>query len=1440
MKNNFQQHLRFPFQLLLVVLFFLICPTVFSQNIHFERIPNELGLSQNLISALCQGRQGFIWVGTKDGLNRFDGYRFKVFQHDPFDSTTISDNNIKCILEDRRGWLWIGTSNGLNLMNRETETFRRFFPTNKVADTAPAIIENYPGLTDGDINALLEDREGNIWVGTVRNGLIKMEIPARDPNPERASFTVFRSTEEENSLWKNPVKKMIEDEEGSIWVHTKSQICLIQQDNENGDYEIKRLHWENVNPQWPGYRLEDFQYVDLGKQQVDQRFYSIFSDRAGAVWLTLAGGFAKWRPRQQSFAFYPLDVNLADYPIQPLAGAEGVDSFIDQSGRIWIGGLQTLVVYDTLTHKIVAQLHREAAGTPEFFKAGFQSMMEDVNHNIWIGTNGNGLYQYFPHKKRFSDQQDAMRWEGESLRAIYQTSDGTVWMGTASRKLLRMDWQTQKTEANILDKAKWPRTFDSEIDQIFAMEEDREGNLWVAASRGLFLFRLNAGKLLDWELFRIYEGEDFFPNVFDIQIDEEGSIWLLTHFEFGRFDPVTGQFDGHNYLGVSGGQKEIGNNFPCIFQQKKGLFWLGTRLGLLRFDAGTSRFTFFTSDPKNPNSLSHPLVKCIQADPADPERVLWIGTGGGGLNRFDTETGQFSHFKKSDGLPDNVIYAILGDESGNLWVSTNQGLSKFDPGTGIFKNYGVEDGLQNNEFNSGAYFKSKDGRLFFGGIGGFNAFLPSAVKNDTFLPPIIITNFKMANRSVDFKASGSPLKQSISLTKELVLTWRDNIFSFEFAALDYTEPGRNQYAYQLENFDEDWQYIGNQRTATFTNLDPGEYIFRVKGTNHDGTWNETGTSLKITILPPWWKTWWAWLGYVLLFSAVAFWFYQFQLKRKLEHAEAKKIKEMDVLKTRLYTNITHEFRTPLTVILGNQELMKTEIEKAFANSPIYVKESTISDFLISKISINRRNSQNLLRLISQLLDLSKLDSGMLKPDYVQADIVPYLEYLTKSFSSMAVEKNIRLVFYPEMRSLVMDFDEVKMQHIIYNLLSNALKFTEPGGKVVLHAQLSVSPLQGSGDQGQPILIMKVRDTGTGIPAENLPHIFDRFYQVDSTATRRGEGTGIGLALTKELVGMMGGSIRAKSDIKKGTEFIVLLPVNREAGTPFSESDYLTSKSLAKELVPDLAFPGFEEKGPNELVADDDKPLLLLIEDNRDVVAYLVSILKNDYQIVTAEDGQAGIEMALETIPDIIISDVMMPRKDGFEVCQALKTDERTSHIPIILLTAKATDEAKIAGLKTGADAYLMKPFNKEELFVRLEKLIELRRALQERYAGTSEGVTSSHTLTSKAEPSLDDIFMQKIQQAIAEKMGQPDFGVDDVYQELAISSTQLFRKMKALTGESPGRFIQKIRLKKAKVLLQSTELNISEIAYEVGFTDPGYFSRAFNKEFGMSPSAFRK
>lgn len=536
-----------------------------------------------------------------------------------------------------------------------------------------------------------------------------------------------------------------------------------------------------------------------------------------------------------------------------------------------------------------------------------------------------------------------------------------------------------------------------------------------------------------------------------------------------------------------------------------------------------------------------------------------------------------------------------------------------------------------------------------------------------------------------------------------------------------------------------------------------------------------------------------------------------QMLQEKEQNEARRLQELDQIKTRFYANITHEFRTPLTVIMGMIDNIRGY------------------DF---ERNLVRRNSRNLLRLVNQLLDLSKLESGAMKINWVQGDIIPYLQYLTESFSSAAQHKDIQLSFTSEVPRLIMDYDEDKIQQIIYNLISNALKFTPPGGNISIQAHRT------KGDRHE-LLTLKVKDTGAGIPADQLPFIFDRFFQVDGSTTRKGEGTGIGLALVRELVTQLGGDITVESEIDKGTTFQLQFPVKQSVATP--------AKKITAGLKPDTDRVGLQQyeldiaDTAREIAPTEGKPLLLLIEDNQDVVSYIVGLLNEAYTIETAFDGQAGIDKALAILPDIIISDVMMPKKDGFEVCTTLKTDERSCHIPIIMLTAKATEADRLTGLKTGADAYLMKPFNKEELLIRLQQLVVLRQTLQQYYSNT--------VFTQQSDPvppalkdqisNQDEQFLQKIHQLIDEKIGEADLNVDELCEAVHLSQSQLFRKMKALTGDPPSTFIRKIRLHKAKVLLQSTDLSISEIAYELGFTDPNYFSRAFSKLFDAPPSDFR-
>ncbi|MCB9331862.1 MAG: response regulator [Lewinellaceae bacterium] len=848
--------------------------------------------------------------------------------------------------------------------------------------------------------------------------------------------------------------------------------------------------------------------------------------------------------------------------------------------------------------------------------------------------------------------------------------------------------------------------------------------------------------------------------------------------------------------------------------------WLGTHgSGIFVFSKNAGKLLeHYTSDLNSKIRLSNNVVTSFFED---ENQNLWFGHATG-LGRLKSGGTTVENFEINPDEPMyNLVYGILPEDATNgstdfLWLSTNRGLYRFEVQSGVTMGFPLNHELNRAEFNRASYFKSKNGRLYFGtNSQGLYAFYPKEVlaiydglKGENL--PIVITHFSKFDRTT--KTDINPVS-ALQTIREIRLEYGERYFDLEFAVADYRIPGANYYTYMLEGYDEGWKKISrNNNRVHYENLPPGTYTLRMRGGLFKSSLPFNERSIRVRILPAWYETWWAYTLYALILFGSVYFIYRFNLKRQLEKQEAIRLIELDSLKTRLYTNITHEFRTPLTVIMGMADNIRGQENER---------------------NLIIRNSKNLLRLINQLLDLSKLDSGTMKMDIIQADIINYLRYLLESFHSMAQEKGISLEFDAAVPELVMDYDEVKLQHVAYNLLSNAIKFTAPSsnGSIVLRVKPTT-------ENGREILELSVQDSGIGIPAEHLPHIFDRFFQVDSSTTRKGAGSGIGLTLTKELVEMMGGTIAVKSTVDVGSTFIIRLPIKREAEKTSQPKPAAVSRSPKPDKPRHTTAPA-----PAEVEAGaDDKPQLLIIEDNPDIIAYLRSILGKDYAIETAPDGQAGIDKALEQVPDIIITDVMMPEKDGYEVCQTLKTDERTSHIPIIMLTAKATEADRVTGLKTGADAYLMKPFNKEELQVRLEKLIELRRALQQRYAraagplgilGLSEDKKPDST------PTLDDLFLEKIRQVIDEKIDRPELGIADLCATVHLGHTQVFRKLKALTGEHPTGFIRKVRLHKANVLLQTTTLSVSEIAYDLGFTDPAYFSRAFSQEFGVPPSGVR-
>jgi len=1353
---------------------------------HFSR---EQGLSSEMVSRVLQDSKGFLWIGTNNGLNRYDGVGFKVFKQDPDDTESLPYNDIMSLYEDRSGTLWAGTTAGLARYNPTKGNF-------SVYQTDP---KDPNSLSSNFINGMYEDKAGQFWVVSLDNGLNLMDRAkgtfkryAPDPNFSGSINATFSSQimpdrHQENAFW----------------------VCIKQK-------EWKLYHFNTIDKSFTGY---DLQAPELGQ------IFTMHEDRRGILWIGTDKRLVLFDTQKN--ALLPPENNTGIAPDFFTGVVKAI--FEDHTGTLWVGTFGNgLYETDPLTGQFKRYV-KDPADPGSFSSNAVTSIMEDRSGILWVGTATGGLNRLTREKNAFSRYTPYPDVPGtqNSVAAISMDRSGALWVGITRDGFFRMDreknkFQTVEALAKVMQSAKrWG---------VLDVCEDRDGRLWLA-SNVQSIFRLDA----DRKTLKKFAHDPDNPAslsgglISALLEDRSGNMWFGTLEGLDRLDGKTETFIHHQH--DSNQPASLADNFiSSIFEDRSGILWIGTGGGLSMMNPGSTTFrNFLHAGSSGKNQRSVEILTIFQ----DHTGAIWAGSPTGLYKLVFPNPGGdpvISRYTEKDGLLSNSVCGIQEDGQGRLWLNTYNGLSVFkNPGHDAqtapnFKNYD-EMKTRSGGFNN-AFLKMANGEMVLGDSKGVLIFHPDSLKDNPNIPLVTLTAFEKFDTK--HPEHGAIEEKGIADRTEVTLSYTNNIFTIHFSALDFREPGDNRYAYKLEGFSDNWIQLGTQRQVTFTNLDPGTYTFHVKGSNNDGAWNETGASLKIIITPPWWKTAWAYAMYVLLLIAAIAAFIRARLRYfknrtiELEQAvtkgtaqisaqkeqlevQAEKLHELDRLKTNFYTNITHEFRTPLTVILGMAEQAETYLE-----TPPLGRFRQAMDMI-------RRNGQNLLQLINQLLDLSKLDAGTLRLQLVQDEIIGYIGYLLESFQSFAETKNIQLEFAPALPALYMDFDPEKVQSIVANLVSNAIKFTPANGSVAVSIEL-LDP--GAAET----LAIRVQDTGLGIPADQVPYIFDRFYQVDGAHTRREEGTGIGLALVRELVKLMGGEIGVDSRPGEGATFTVSLPVHRSAAAAAA-----AAIPAAPAAIPVSQLPETPQNNREDL------PLLLIVEDNSDVAHYLQACVSDDYQVVIATDGQAGIERAFELVPDLIVSDVMMPEKDGFELCETLKNDERSSHIPIVLLTAKADMASRIKGLSRGADAYLAKPFHREELMVQLQALLQLRRSLQARY-------TSLAPLPANSDVGIqiEDRFLAKVRDLLTQNLADETFGVNEIAAGIYLSPSQLFRKIKALTGHSPTLYLRSLRLQKGRDLLKTTDLSIAEVAYEVGFSDPAYFSRAFSQEFGVAPSAARR
>lgn len=1352
---------------LLVLFFFLSLQTSFSQsgNLVFDHYTIDEGLSNNEIKCLAQDDNGFIWIGTKDGLNRFDGNSFEVYRSARSDSTSISGKVIFSLLVNHEGTLLVGTDEGLDYYDSDRDIFHPYL----VSIDEQSINLNV-------IISLVEDSDHGLWIGT-RSGLAFHD-------PESNVSTRYKHlSEDPSSLSGDYVHCVFEDSKSNVWVGTDGGLNLFNPESQT---------FTRYTPGLIDDRLSDIVFT------------SISEDPGGSLWLgTVSGALYKFFPDLGSFgkeqnSFEGSGGHSNNY----ISGIKP-----DFRGGLLVAGYREgLSIYNPENEKSTRMLHNKLDDR-SIISDNIFCLLEDSQNNLWVGT-GNGLSCHkdaaksFKHFKRRPQDKNSLT--SNLVKSIYEDAQGCLWIGTKEGGLNRLNAERDQFTH-----------FPIPSEDVFAILEDTKGRIWFGGSDGLCSFDKQS------ETFASLSSSW----VLSLAEEDEDHLWVGTSRGLNLVNTSTGQTE--TFTSNPGNPLSLPDSWiVTLYKDKLGYLWVGSALGLSVLNEDGVSFTNY--QPSNsPYSISNKLILVIFED---SKGRFWIGTEDG-LNLFDKKLEKFTHYTSNDGLADNVINGICEDDGGGLWISTNKGISLFNPDSMTFVNFDKYDGLQSNQFLNASYFRSKSGEMFFGGINGFNAFRPEEIKFNYILPPVILTNLSIINERMKPGMKNSPIDRNINEVEELVLNYNQRFFGLEFVALNYVNPNKNQYRFILEGFDKEWQQGINLRSVRYTNVPPGKYVFKLFASNNDGLWNKEGKILNIRIRQPYWLTWWAFTIYAFLFMALLLIFRRYSLieanlkhRLMMEHFEKEKTEELNQLKMKFFTNISHELRTPLSLVISPLEGLLS-------------REDLPGDTK-SSLHIMHRNADRILLLINQLIEFRKSDTGHLELKAVQVELNKQIQERIKAFDDFAKQRDIELVFSAKQPEIDIYIDLDKFDKVLYNLLSNAFKFTKDNGKINIETSVEswdrIKSKLGRKSVRGDYACLEVSDNGQGIDPEHLDRVFDRFYQGENGRSNGNTGSGIGLALSKNLVELHQGMIDANNSQDGGAVFTIYLPLGKKhlkkselstSGIAFNPSISVIEDNREEQFAPSKEDAG----------ADGNKslPKLLIVEDDLDVRNYLVNDFSKRFTVLTAGNGKEGLEKAKKEFPDIIISDVMMPEMDGIEFCKKLKSDVLISHIPVILLTAKNSIEYQKQGLESGADDYVIKPFNLEILGLKVNNLLESRQRLRKEFKSKPAMQLNALSLAS-----ADKKFLEKVIKLIEQNIKDPAFSVEVLGDKVAMSRSNLYRKINALTGQTAIEFIRSIKLKEAARMLLENKEDVYDIMEVAGFQNIKYFRKCFLTQFGCKPEDY--
>jgi len=1324
------------------------------QNVEFNHITIQDGLANNRVDCMIQDHQGYMWVGTKRGLCRYNGYEFKTYRSIINDSTSLRYNQISTLLESSNGTLWVGTwSGGLHKYDRKNDNFIRVnIGTNKYNDI--------------NVTTIFEDSNGRIWVAfTDRLFLLNEE--------SNGNIAIVEVTSPDG---KNPlalVSSIYEDNSGRVFIAVTNSHSLITYLPETN--KTTELNYNSTSEGLPD-KINQFYPID-----------------AKNLWIAASNGLF-------NFNLDTKRINLVKYGNAP--AIETNLNFIVPAvdDNLWIGG-EAFCLYDKKKGKF--EYFTNEAGNPNSISGNMITCgLQDNQNNFWFGTFNSGINVIYNKTKYFNRNHELvgkLNKISKNITAICENADEFLFLGTWDKGLIIFN----KNHQLVNSETEFPGLKHLKDKTIRTITCDKNGIIWIG-SEHCVLTRFNITNK-QVKIYQIQHPLAKNKYITKILITEQNNIWIGTDFSLFTFNLTNESFTEY--------KNSPSSNVLDLEEDNNGNIWCASyNEELCRINKDKS-ITYFNSKNNKGNLPDKRIVTIYK----DSKNKIWIGTEFSGLFLYEPESNQFEQFTVNNGLPSNELCSIQEDSKGRLWIGTNNGLSRFNYSLRDFKNFFRNDGMDGDEFHYNANFTSDSGELYFGCTNGIVIFNPDEIRGNYLNFPIKLEQVTVNNGLVLKDIQGISIGEALRMNKPFELKYNQNSLSFKYTSLNYSLAKKSNFAYQLIGLENNYNYVQNQRQVTYTNLNPGKYTFRVIASNNDDVWDEKGTEILFIIKNPPWLMWWAFIIYGILFLIALYAFrhlirHEEKMKNeiKLERIEKNQQTELNQMKLQFFTNISHEFKTPLTLIIGPLDQIITELH---GNSGLKTKLSNISN-----------NSKRLLELINQLIDFRKMEQDMLPLNKSRNNLIETTQKMMNSFKYIAIKNEIQFVLNTDFESLIFNYDSDKVEKILTNILSNAFKYTSLGGNITIHILNS----------NETTVCISISDTGSGIVPNTIARIFEKSNSISKNIFEM-KSSGIGLAYSKKLVELHRGSLQIESEPNKGTSVTIELPFDRDLIPITIETEQINKKVIidfSEDTASETAFTKSEIENIVDLTT---APHILVVEDDEELRKYIVSILIDRFQIDEAEDGQIGFDLALKNDYDLIVSDIMMPNMSGTQLCEKLKSNIKTSHILIILLTAKTDINSKNEGYETGADSYITKPFLPKHLIQVIKNLLNTRQHIKDYYSSAEEKNHEPLGIHPR-----DKQFIADVIRIIEKNIDEEHFGVEVLGKELRLSRTHLFRKFKSLAGTAPNDYIRQIRLKKAAQLIKEGNYSISEIAYMVGFKTPANFSTSFKAFFGKSPKEYHK